>query len=249
MIPDAALVAALMRDKEFRYCAKAAEQGATSAYVAGDFDFRPLTLHSGERLVLAVGKNDCGWQGQSARVLIYERTQSGYRLVLNDFSLPEHVVAKPDGTLHLAAHETTNTILQSTFAWNGTNYVFSPDRSTIYCVGPERDNERPYELPIRFAPGAASTVLRGTAFENCGQNYSFVAHAGQHVTIERLTPQPSNLRIPISLDFGKDGIAYLNGDVWSGVLMRSGTYRLSVFGTDHRGDADLQPFAIRLTIH
>jgi hypothetical protein len=249
MTPDAALVAALMRDKEFRHCVKTAEEGTTSAYVERDFDFRSLTLYSGERLVIAVGKNECGWQGQAARVLIYERTQSGYRVVLNDFSLPEHVVAKPDGTLYLAAHETTNSILQSTFAWNGTSYAFSPSRSSIYCVGPQRENERPYELPIRFAAGTSSSVLRGAAFENCGQNYSFVAHAGQHVTIERLTPQPRDLRIPIFLDFCKDGIAYVNGDVWSGTLTRSGTYRLSVFGTDQHGDIGLKPFTIRLTIH
>jgi hypothetical protein len=169
--------------------------------------------------------------------------------VLNDFSLPERVAAKPDGAVYLAAHETMNTILQSTFLWNGTKYAFSAERSSVYCVGPQRDNERPYELPLRFAPGASSTVLRGTAFENCGQNYSFVARAGQKVTIERLTPQPRDLRIPMSLDFGKDSVAYVNGDAWSGTLTRSGTYRLSVFGTDQRGDADLQPFAIRVTIH
>jgi hypothetical protein len=182
-------------------------------------------------------------------VLIYERTQSGYRLVLNDFSLPEDVEAKSDGTLDLAAHETMNTILQSTYVWNGTNYAFSPGRSSMYCVGPQRDDERPYLLPIRFAPGTSSTVLRGTAFENCGQNYSFVARAGQRVTIERLTPQPHDLRIPIFLDFGNDSVAHINGDAWSGTLTRSGEYRLSVFGTDQRGDADLQPFAIRLTVH
>jgi hypothetical protein len=249
MIADAALIAALMRDKEFRRCLTAAQQATASAYVTEDFNFRQLSLYSGERMVIAVGKNECGWQGQAARVLVFERTPSGYRVVLNDFSLPEHVVAEPHGTLQLAAHETTNTILQSTFVWNGSSYAFSPGRSSIYCVGPERENVRPYELPIRFAPGAASTILRGTAFQNCGQNYSFVGYARQRVTIERLTPQPRDLRIPIVLDFGRDGIAYINGDVWSGTLAQSGTYRLSVFGTDQRDDVGLRAFAIRLTIH
>jgi hypothetical protein len=248
MIPDAALVAALMRDKDFRSCVESSEAGTPRAYVAKDFNFRSLMLYSGKRLVIAVGKNDCGWQGQAARVLIYQRTQSGYQLVLSDFSLPERVTAKPDGTLYLAGHETVNTIIQATFVWNGTEYAFSRDRSSIYCVGPERDNERPYELPIHFAPGTSSMVLRGTVYENCGENYSFVARARQRVTIEWLTPQPRNLRIPIFLDFGKDSIAYLNRDAWSGTLTRSGKYLLSVFGTDQRGDVDLQPFAIRLTI-
>lgn len=126
---------------------------------------------------------------------------------------------------------------------------FSPARSTIYCVGPARDNQRPYELPVHFTEGTASIVLRGTALENCGQNYSFVARAGQRVTIERITPQPRNLRIAIFLDFGDDSIADLDGDVWSGTLTRSGKYKLDVFGTEQRGDNDLQPYAIRLTIH
>lgn len=247
MIPDAALVAALMRDKDFRSCVNS-ERGAAAASAVQDFDFRRLTLYSGVPLVIAVGRSDCGWQGQAARVLAYERTPSGYRLVLKDFSLPDKVVAKPDGTLSLAAHETVNTIVESTFVWTGTKYAFAPDRSSIYCVGPERDNRRPYELKIRFAAGTSSTVLRGTAFENCGQTYSFIARAGQRMTIERLTPQPRDLQIPIVLDFDGANVAYVNGDRWSGTLKRSGKYVLDVFGTDQRGDIDLQPFAIRLTI-
>lgn len=248
MIPDAALVAALMRDRDFRLCVEGSAGSTPSAYVANDFNFQSLTLSSGRRLVIAVGKSDCGWQGQAARVLIYAPTQSGYRLVFSDFSLPERVAAKPDGTLYLAGHETVNTILQATYVWNGAGYTFAPARSSVYCVGPERDNERPYELPIHFAPGSSYVVLRATAYENCGQNYSFMARAGQRVTIERLTPQPRSLRIPIVLDFGNDPIAYVNGDAWSATLTRSGEYVLSVFGTDQQGEIDVQPFAIRLTI-
>jgi len=236
-----------MGEKDFRSCVERSD-GTPITHVANDFNFQSLLLYSGARLAIAVGKNDCGWQGQAARVLIYERTQSRYRLVLSGFSLPERVDARPDGTLYLAAHETVNTIIQATFVWNGTKYALSPERSSIYCVGPERDNERPYELPIHFLPGTSSTVLHGTAYQNCGQNYSFVARAGQRVTIERLTPPTAQLRIPISLDFGKDSIAFLNGDAWSGTLSRSGKYLLSIFGTDQRGEIDLQPFAIRLTI-
>ena len=71
MIAEAALVAALMRDQDFRACVESSGEGAPSAYVAKDFNFHWLMLHSGVRLVIAVGKNDCGWQGQAARVLIY----------------------------------------------------------------------------------------------------------------------------------------------------------------------------------
>lgn len=247
MILDAALASALMRDEDLRSCV-AAQGLPASAALAADFDFWRLTLHSGQRLVIAVGTTDCGWQGQAARVLAYERTPAGYRQVLSEVSLPERVQANRDGTIRLAAHETMNTIVESTFVWTGTGYAFAPERSSIYCVGPERDNERPYELPIRFAAQTSSTILRGTAFENCGQTYSFVARAGQRVTIERLTSQPRDLRIPIFLDFGGHSVAYVTGDRWSGTLKRSGKYVLDVFGTDQRGDVSLQPFAIRLTI-
>ncbi|MBV8344495.1 MAG: hypothetical protein JO190_05810 [Candidatus Eremiobacteraeota bacterium] len=248
MTPDAALVAALLRDGSFRSCIERSGEEISSAYVAGDFHFRSLTLASGPRLVIAVGKDGCGWQGQAARVLIYERAQGGYRLVLSSVSLPERVAATPDGTLNLAAHETANAIVQATYVWNGARYAFSPEHSSIYCVGPQRDNERPYDLPIHFARGTSSIVLRGTAFENCGQDYSFVARAGQRVTIERLTPEPPGLRIPIFLDFRDDSIADVSGLRWSGTLRRSGRYTLNVFGTDQRGDVGLQPFTIRLTI-
>jgi hypothetical protein len=64
----------------------------------------------------------------------------------------------------------------------------------------------------------------------------------------RFCAQPRNLRIPIVLDFGNDAIAYLNGQTWSSTLTRSGTYVLSVFGTEQHGEIDVQPFAMRLTI-
>jgi hypothetical protein len=250
MIADAALVAAMMaHDKDLRSCVQDSDRGSPAAVIAKDFDFQSLRLNSGERLTIALGKNMCGWQGQAARVRVFQNTSSGYRFAFSGFSLPEQFAAKPNGMLYTAAHETFNTIDQSTWFWNGSTYVFSPERSTVYCVGPERDNERPYELPVRFHTGESSTVLHGTAYQNCGQDYSFVARAGQRITVERLTPQPKNLRISIFLNFGDDDVADVDGASWTGTLAHTGKYVLSVSGTDPRGETqDLQPFAIRLTI-
>ncbi len=88
--PPPGLVAAIVRDKDVASCA--AEAGASqAAYVSSAFDLRNVTLKSGERMTVAVGKDACIAVGQSVRVFIFRRTPGGFVRVLNDVSMAESV--------------------------------------------------------------------------------------------------------------------------------------------------------------
>jgi hypothetical protein len=239
MILDAALVAALMQDKELRTCID--DMGAKpAAYLASSWEFRRVALRSGERMIVAIAKTGC-LVSQNSALRVYRETGTAYRLVLSDNALPETVDASSDGTISSAAHDTIDTIVEPVYVWNGSKYVFAPERSHVYDVSVEQ--RRPYQIPVRFASGASSTMLRGTFAENFGNTYVFIAKAGQRATIDLLGRRPG-----IVLSFGDREIALPEGNRWSGKLPFSGTYSLDVFGLNLPDHRTLLPYAVRLTI-
>jgi len=243
MIPSAALVAAMMHDKDLRACVGDAGL-APSAYIASTFDFRRVALHTGERMIVAIARTGCMVSRNSA-VRVYREVGGGFRLVFSDNAMPETVEASADGTISSSAHDTIDTIVEPVYAWNGTSYVFAPQQSHVYDISVEQ--RRPYQVPVRFAPGTSSIVLRGTYAENFGETYVFQAKAGQTLTIELLNQRghPPG----VALNFGDQDVTDVNGNRWSGVLHSSGTYTLDVFGFDIPDHRTLLPYSIRLVIH
>lgn len=215
---------------------------APAAYIKSSWDFRRVTLHSGERIVVAIAKTGC-LVSQNSAMRVYRETAGGYRLVLSDNVLPETVDAAADGTISFAAHDTIDTIVEPVYVWNGNSYAFAPDRSHVFDISVEL--RRPYQITVRFAAGTSSSVLRGTFSENFGNTYVFAAKAGQRATIEVLG---SGKHPPgVALTFGERSVADVTGR-WSGTLPSSGTYAIDVFGFDLPSHDTLVPYAIRLTI-
>lgn len=242
MIIDAALVAALMQDKELRQCV--ADMGAEpAAYIASSWEFRRLTLRSGERMTVAIAKTGC-LVSQNSAVRVYRKIDGHYHLVFSDNAMPETVDASSDGTISLAAHDTIDTIVEPVYAWNGKTYAFAPEQSHVFDISVEQ--RRPYQSPIHFAAGTSSAEVRGTFSENFGNTYVFIAKAGQRATIELL--EHRGLAPGVSLSFGNHTVADLDGSRWSGALPFSGTYSLDVFGFDLPDHSTLLPYALRLTI-
>jgi hypothetical protein len=233
----------MMRDSAVRACVADSGRSA-AAYLADAFVRKDVRLHTGQRIVVMIGNDGCMSRGQSMRLLVYRMTAEGYREVFDAVSMPEQVTANRDGTLLLATHETIDTIFEAVYVWNGTTYAFSAGRSHIYDVPLE--TERPYEMPVRFKAGSSSTVLDGSSTTNFGQTYTFLARAGQHLTIEILNPQKQLPAVFLSL--GDRRIAELDGGRWSGTLPSSGTYTLDVFGPEGAPEDVLRRYAIRLTI-
>lgn len=234
----------MMKDPGVRSCV--ADSGHSApAYVAASFVRKDVTLRTGERIVIMIGNSGCMARGQSVRVLAYLQTATAYRMVYDGVAMPEHVEVNSDGTLLLPAHETIDTIFEPVYVWNGTTYAFAPSRSHVYDV--PLGTDRPYQLPVRFAPGETATVLRGSSADNFGQTYAFSARAGQRISIEILDPQQRPPAVFLSL--GDRNIAEVGGRTWSGGLPSSGTYTLDVFGPEGAREDVLRSYAIRLEIH
>jgi hypothetical protein len=231
-----------MQDRELRRCV--ADMGAAPApYIASSWEFRRLTLRSGERMTVAIAKTGC-LVSQNSAVRVFREIDGHYHLVFSDNAMPETVDASSDGTISLAAHDTIDTIVEPVYVWDGKTYAFSPEQSHVYDVSVEL--RRPYQVPVRFAVGTSSADLRGTFSENFGNTYVFVAKAGQRATIELLEHRghPPG----VALRFGDRNVADLDGTRWSGVLPFSGPYSLDVFGFDLPDHGTLLPYGLRLTI-
>lgn len=235
------VLAALSQDKEVVGCANEGAQPA-KAYAARAFALHDVRLNGGERMTVAVATDFCLMRGQSTRILIFERTERGYRLVLDDVTMPDESVVSPDGTVTLPTHDTVVTIFEATYVWNGSAYAFSPLRSHMYDI--ELAERRPYEVPVRFASGTNETTLSGTVAYNFGQDYVFWARAGQRITLE-LATRAKNAPA-VLLYIGDHEVADLiRTNQWSGLLRKTGTYQLIVYG---RAESGVFPYSIRLEI-
>ncbi|HEY6326872.1 MAG TPA: hypothetical protein VIW73_10220 [Candidatus Cybelea sp.] len=233
-----------MSDKAVAACAR--ESGRTpQSYVAQAFQLRQLTLRGGEHVTVAVARDPCLALGQSTRLIIFERQSSGYRRVLDAPTLPAFAQVTEDGTATLPTHDSVEVILESTYVWNGTKYVFSEARSHLYDVA--LGERRPYEVRVRFAPGSSATTLSGTVAYNFGNEYVFAARRGQWISI-RLRSEAGHTGASLYYDDDVSSLAELSGAAWSGTLSKTGTYRLYVFDSNERDEYRRTRYEIRLTI-
>ena len=224
---------------------------SVEAFVRNNFDARDLTLHDGTHVTVAVSHSACLAHNSVERVLVYARTSSGYRLVLDDYGFAYNVAASPDGTVTLASHETVQIIDETTYVWNGTTYVVSPERSHRYDVAIGED--RPYVVRVELAPGAASTVLTGSIAGGFGDDYEFDARAGQRMTVHVVKGSLKNLRFDVYQDLPGNRSAReltsLNASpTWSGILPASGTWKLDIYGADAMDRETKVPYSLVLTI-
>jgi hypothetical protein len=128
-------------------------------------------------------------------------------------------------------------------------YAFSGPRSHIYDLSLQE--RRPYQVPVRFAPGAFGITLTGSVAVNVGQDYVFWARAGQRATFQ-LTKHTGH-RPVVALSYGNDKYVDFGGlfaaNAWSGRLPRTGTHELTVYGPDNADAARLSAYSLRLDIH
>ena len=199
-------------------------------------------------MTAAIATDPCMALGQSTRIMIFERIAGQYRRVLAELTLPGTAQLNANGTVILATHESMAVIFEAAYAWNGSSYAFSARQSHRYDVA--LSERKPYEVPVRFTPGATATTLTGSVAYNFGDEYSFEARGGQRLTIELLSH--SGDRPPRITLYYKDetsSLAELSGtNRWSGKLPKNGTYHLFVSGQDDRDETRKTRYRLRLTI-
>jgi hypothetical protein len=245
--PTAELVATMLREPKVSSCA--ADSGTTpNAYIARAFDLRSVTLKSGTQMAVATATDPCLTLGASTKIMIFARTRSGYRRVLDDVTLPGLAEVRSDGSVMLPTHESMDVIFEATYLWNGTTYVFSATRSHRYDVA--LGERRPYEVPVRLAPGQSATTLSGTVAYTFGDTYVFQARKGQRLALELTKYTGARPRIALYFKEEISSLAELNDTGrWSGELQRTGEYHLLVSGSNESDEARRGAYTIRLAIH
>lgn len=240
-----AIVDVLMHDREIRECVAGTGTPSAGEYLAKGFRQSAVTLSGGERMTVLVGNAACLSRGASARVFIFERTGQGhYRRVLDSMSLPDSATVDWDGTAVLPTHETMDVLLESVYVWNGTAYVFSPSRSTVYDVGIQK--RAPYETPVSFVAATGSATLSGIVSLNFSRRYTFAGRKGQRVTVETVAHAG---RIPaFSIWRGGRVVGESSQGFWTGTLGESGTYVLDVYGGRDASEERADAFTVRLSI-
>jgi hypothetical protein len=246
----ASLVSAIAGAKGIAECATETNESA-AAFVRHNFKTTALTLYDGTHVILAESLSACLAHNAVTRVLVYAQIPGGYRLVLDDYSLPEQLAASTDGTVSVAGHETMEIVDQTIWVWNGKTYVVSPERSQRYDVSIGQG--RPDVVRVRFAPGTSSTILRGSIAGAFGDNYEFDARAGQRVTIQVVKGWSKNIRFDAyqtirGSDDTKELTSLNSASTWSGILPTSGTWHVDVFGAETMDHQTTSPYTLVLTV-
>lgn len=219
---------------------------ASTAYVSHALELKDVTLHRGQQMTVATSTDGCLSVGQSARIMIFEKTASGYRRVLKSVTLPDSWRVGADGTAMLPTHESMDVIFEAAYVWNGTSYAFVPLRSHRYDVG--LGERKPYEVPVQFVRGTPTTIS-GTVAYNFGDDYVFTARAGETITIELIKHTGSAPAIALDRNDDISSLAELDGaGRWSGRLAKSGTYYLRISGTNESDAQRRSHYTLRLTV-
>ena len=247
----ASLLSAVMSAAGVADCAKESGETAT-AYVTHGFAVRELKLYDGTRVAVAVSHDPCLAHNAVNRVLVYARMwRSGIVSCSTNDGLSDNVEASSDGDATLASHETVEIVDEATYVWNGTRYVFSPERSHRNDVAVGQD--RPYAERVAFARATSFAVLAGSIAGGFGDDYEFEANAGQRVTIQMRGGFSKNLRFDVYRDRAGDRSPQeLTTLKFPAHLERRSagerTWKLDVYGVDTMDRETTEPYSLVLTI-
>lgn len=198
-------------------------------------------------MTVATSRDGCLGVGQSARIMIFERTPAGYRRVLKSVTLEDAWDVDTDGTAVLPTHESMDVIFEAAYVWNGTEYVFTPMKSHRFDVS--LDERRAYEVPLRIVRGRPTTIS-GTVAYNFGDDYVFTARAGETITINLVEHSGKAPLVALDRDADQSSVGELDeAGRWSGKLTKDGTYYLRISGTDESDAERRSRYTIRVTIH
>jgi hypothetical protein len=243
------LIDALMRQSSAQQCIKTQQNYGDTVYPAREYLERSLEvstvkLRTGETIAVVTGTAGCFTAGLSSPVYAFQVEGSAYRVVLDDRAIPAMVKANADGTIELPNNELADTAVYLTYVWNGSRFVFSPQRSTRYQLA--LSINLPYQTDVHFASGTSSAILSGIYAYEFGPRYAVVVRKGQRITVEVLSH--TGTAPAIDVEIGDTWIANAVRSPWTGVAPRDGTYIVEIEGDQKTNDKPYR-FQLRLAIH
>ena len=221
-------------DAPAEICAQAAQtaqirplgsmRGATVALVSFAFDNQICGNVNCPYLVVA-------FQNGDAKKLLWA---DGYDITVGTES--------PLPSLRVIAHDSNDTSYISRYQWRNGEY----DRVEYLRERLDTGETRPASVPVIFARGTSSAVVKGSVTHYWSATFDIVARSGQQLVV-------SNVRsadpLQIMLD-GPDGLP-VAANVAAGTayaLSDSGTYQLSVYLDTTSGPDRDRPFELTVTI-
>jgi hypothetical protein len=224
-------------------CADAPQDVCTRA--AATAQIRPLGSTQGADIALVSFGSDnviCGIVNCPYLVVSFAKGAAHKVLWTDGYSIAiGHETPLP--SLRVTSHDSSDTSYISRFDWQNGQYVRTAYLRLRIATGETRRES----IPISFAPGSSSAVLRGTVTHYWDATYELNAKSGQQLTISNVS---SAMPLWIMLD-GPDGLPVANHLVagTSYPLPNDGTYELTV-NLDSAQDVERdQPFQVTVTIH
>ena len=231
--PHAAVLEVLSQEESGSACDPAQKRKAAAGAL-----IRTLGRVGGDVVILAGVFDPCICGAQNCPSYAIRLTPGKPRVLLSVFAIGIHDAdhARPLPGLVVDMHDSALIADQTTYAFRGGTYVPIANarvRATDHA-------RKPQAIPVRFAAGASSAQLHGTASLGWYDVYSFDAAKGQRVTVDGVS-SPATMRFQLSGPNGT-GVTLTRGTAYT--LPTSGSYLLQV-DTDSEND---QPYAMRLSI-
>ena len=208
--------------------------------VLHDADIAPLGTLAGRRVVLANPHGACICGNVNCPYVVLRLDPGGHAAVLlSTFAYAVAPVGKaqPLPNLRELAHDSALVSDETTDAFRDGKYVAVGSARVRGDNGDRKANA----LPVRFAPGTSSAVLRGSVSLGWYDEYAVSALAGQRVTI-------GDVRAPAKLTFSLSNRATAKSIALEpgvpAALPASGTYLLHV----DAGSDETQAYRATITI-
>ena len=227
----AALLDAISGDANAMACTPAQVRAA-----AMDADIRPLGHAGGDDVVVAHLSGGCLCGEHNCPVYALQLTAGKPRVLMSTFGYGVATRAgSPLPSIVVRAHDSALVIDEETYAYRGGRYVEVASGRVRGDTGARKS-----DVAVRFAPGASSATLHGSASTGWYDAYAFDAAKGQRLLVDGVR---SSAKVTLSL-FGPGGTVL---DLRAGTpftLPASGRFQLHV---DIGGESDV-PYALTLAI-
>jgi hypothetical protein len=232
--PHAAVLAVLSQGEDAAGCDAAQKRKA-----AAGATIRTLGRLEGEEVVLAMVADPCICGAQNCPYYAIRLTPGKPRVLMSTFGIDNRNAdhARPLPGLIIAMHDSAAVVDETTFAFRNGTYV-GIDNVRVRSSDRAR---KPQGIPVHFAPGSSSALLRGRASVGWYDVYVFDAAKGQRVVID-VVRSPAKLYLALSGPRDAALPAVLSGVPIT--LPAAGTYRLQIDSASE-SDAD---YLARLSI-
>jgi len=205
--------------------------------VAMDADIRPLGRVGGDDVVVAHLSGGCLCGEHNCPVYALQLTAGTPHVLMSTFGygLSTHAAA-PLPRIVVRAHDSALVIDEETYEFRGARYVEVASARVRGDTGARKS-----DVAIRFAPGASSARVHGSASIGWYDAYTFDAAKGQRLLVDGVR---SSAKLTLTL-FGPGGTAFDTLRPGSPfVFPAAGRYQLHVDVSD---EADV-PYALTLAI-